>query len=170
MSEQARTLTTKAEPRWLPLRWRFRTRRSGRCMRATVGSRSCWNRPENQILQAEMTDHLGAESGERADSRAGYRNGTYERKLACLRGPASARGKWFPVAGGLQSTGSGRDAPAISRFEEVSDEAILDEQPPRETAVAGPLAERGNSRGWPAPALCSDLLVAAPLPATEMAG
>jgi putative transposase len=35
----------------------------------------------NQILQAEMTDHLGAGSGERTDSRSGYRNGTYERKL-----------------------------------------------------------------------------------------
>lgn len=35
----------------------------------------------NQILQAEMTDHLGAESGERTDSRSGYRNGTYQRKL-----------------------------------------------------------------------------------------
>ena len=35
----------------------------------------------NQILQAEMTEHLGAESGERTANREGYRNGTYERKL-----------------------------------------------------------------------------------------
>jgi len=35
----------------------------------------------NQILQSEMTEHLGAESGERTDSRSGYRNGTYRRKL-----------------------------------------------------------------------------------------
>jgi transposase-like protein len=35
----------------------------------------------NQILQSEMTEHLGAESGERTDSRSGYRNGTYQRKL-----------------------------------------------------------------------------------------
>jgi putative transposase len=35
----------------------------------------------NQILQAEMTDHLGAGPGERTDSRSGYRNGTYQRKL-----------------------------------------------------------------------------------------
>ena len=35
----------------------------------------------NQVLQAEMTDHLGAEPGERTDSRRGYRNGSYKRKL-----------------------------------------------------------------------------------------
>jgi len=35
----------------------------------------------NQILQSEMTEHLGAEPGERTDSRSGYRNGTYQRKL-----------------------------------------------------------------------------------------
>jgi len=35
----------------------------------------------NQILQAEMTEHLGAEPGEQADDRRGYRNGSYQRKL-----------------------------------------------------------------------------------------
>ena len=35
----------------------------------------------NEILQAEMTEHLGAEHGERTDERQGYRNGSYERKL-----------------------------------------------------------------------------------------
>ncbi|MCS3940324.1 hypothetical protein GGP84_002976 [Salinibacter ruber] len=35
----------------------------------------------NQILQAEMTEHLKAEPGEETDARRGYRNGTYERKL-----------------------------------------------------------------------------------------
>jgi len=35
----------------------------------------------NQILQAEMTEHLKAEPGEQTDDRQGYRNGTYERKL-----------------------------------------------------------------------------------------
>ena len=35
----------------------------------------------NQMLQVEMTDHLGAESDERTDARRGYRNGSYERKL-----------------------------------------------------------------------------------------
>ncbi|MCS4034550.1 transposase-like protein [Salinibacter ruber] len=35
----------------------------------------------NQILQAEMTDHLGASPEERTDDRQGYRNGSYQRKL-----------------------------------------------------------------------------------------
>ncbi|MCS3856490.1 transposase-like protein [Salinibacter ruber] len=35
----------------------------------------------NEILQAEMTEHLGAEPGEQPDERRGYRNGSYERTL-----------------------------------------------------------------------------------------
>jgi transposase-like protein len=35
----------------------------------------------NEILQAEMTEHLGAEPGEQTDERRGYRNGSYERQL-----------------------------------------------------------------------------------------
>jgi transposase-like protein len=35
----------------------------------------------NQILQAEMTEHLGAGPEERTDSRRGYRNGSYQRQL-----------------------------------------------------------------------------------------
>ena len=35
----------------------------------------------NQILQAEMTEHLKAEPGEQTDDRRGYRNGSYERQL-----------------------------------------------------------------------------------------
>jgi transposase-like protein len=35
----------------------------------------------NQILQAEMTDHLGAGPEERTDDRQGYRNGSYQRQL-----------------------------------------------------------------------------------------
>ena len=35
----------------------------------------------NQMLQAEMTEHLGAESDQRTDTRQGYRNGSYERQL-----------------------------------------------------------------------------------------
>lgn len=35
---------------------------------------------QNQILQAEMTDHLGASTEERTDDRRGYRNGSYQRK------------------------------------------------------------------------------------------
>ena len=33
----------------------------------------------NQILQAEITEHLRAEPGEGTDDRRGYRNGSYER-------------------------------------------------------------------------------------------
>jgi transposase-like protein len=35
----------------------------------------------NQILQAEMTEHLGASPEERTSGRQGYRNGSYRRKL-----------------------------------------------------------------------------------------
>jgi transposase-like protein len=35
----------------------------------------------NQILQAEMTEHLGAGPEERTDDRQGYRNGSYQRQL-----------------------------------------------------------------------------------------
>lgn len=35
----------------------------------------------NQILQAEMTDHLGVNRYERSEDRTGYRNGSYEREL-----------------------------------------------------------------------------------------
>ena len=35
----------------------------------------------NRILQAEMSDHLGAGRYERSEDRTGYRNGSYERQL-----------------------------------------------------------------------------------------
>ena len=35
----------------------------------------------NEILQAEMTEHLRAEPGEQTDRRRGYRNGSYKRGL-----------------------------------------------------------------------------------------
>lgn len=35
----------------------------------------------NQLLQAEMTEHLRAEPGERTSERRGWRNGSYERRL-----------------------------------------------------------------------------------------
>ena len=35
----------------------------------------------NQILQAEMTEHLGADLQERSEDRSGHRNGSYERQL-----------------------------------------------------------------------------------------
>ena len=35
----------------------------------------------NQLLQAEMTEHLGAAPGEQTKKRRGYRNGSYKRRL-----------------------------------------------------------------------------------------
>lgn len=35
----------------------------------------------NQLLQAEMTEHLGASPGEQTKKRRGYRNGSYKRRL-----------------------------------------------------------------------------------------
>lgn len=35
----------------------------------------------NEILDAEMTEHLGADRYERSEDRSGYRNGSYERQL-----------------------------------------------------------------------------------------
>ena len=35
----------------------------------------------NQVLQAEMTEHIGAAPGERTSRRTGHRNGTYSRQL-----------------------------------------------------------------------------------------
>jgi len=40
----------------------------------------------NEILQAEMTEHLGADPGEQTDARRGYRNGSYERQLTTRAG------------------------------------------------------------------------------------
>lgn len=57
------------------------TRRSKSCSTGIEAWPSCWSRPENQILQAEMTDYLGAAPGERTDDRQGYRNGSYQRQL-----------------------------------------------------------------------------------------
>ena len=57
------------------------TRRSTSCSEGTGEWPSFWSRPENQILQAEMTEHLGAEPEEHTDDRRGYRNGSYERQL-----------------------------------------------------------------------------------------
>jgi transposase-like protein len=40
----------------------------------------------NEVLQSEMTDHLGAAPEERTNGRAGYRNGSYERDLTARVG------------------------------------------------------------------------------------
>ena len=76
----------------------------------------------NQILQAEMTDHLGAEPGERTDDRNGYRNGSYQRggRVRLSDNPSrhdrtrSATGLERNVAGHLD--GLDRALPALSAF------------------------------------------------------
>ena len=45
------------------------------------GAEALLEKAMNEILQAEMTEHLGAEHGEQTDDRRGYRNGSYERTL-----------------------------------------------------------------------------------------
>jgi hypothetical protein len=54
----------KAESQWLPSR--SMTRRSTSCSEGTGEWRSSWSRPENQILQAEMTEHSNGELIDRA--------------------------------------------------------------------------------------------------------
>jgi transposase-like protein len=44
----------------------------------------------NEVLQSEMTDHLGAAPEERASGRSGYRNGSYERELTTRVGTLCA--------------------------------------------------------------------------------
>jgi len=44
----------------------------------------------NQLLQAEMTEHLGAALGEQTKKRRGYRNGSYNRKLTSRVGTLCA--------------------------------------------------------------------------------
>ncbi len=90
------------------------TRKSSSCFRATVEWWSCWSRPENQILQAEMTEHLKAEPDEETDDRWGQKNGTYERKLTTRVGtielevPRDREGTFFggPVSA-LSAVGEG---------------------------------------------------------------
>ncbi len=45
----------------------------------------------NQILEAEMTEHVGAAKHERTDERTGRRNGHYERQLVTRVGPLELR-------------------------------------------------------------------------------
>ena len=44
-----------------------------------------------QILEAEMTDTVGAEPGERTESRLGYRSGHYPRTLITRVGKLELR-------------------------------------------------------------------------------
>jgi transposase-like protein len=54
----------------------------------------------NQMLQAEMTEHLKAKPGEQTDDRRGYRNGSYERQLTTRRhnrvGGAAGSRRYLP--------------------------------------------------------------------------
>lgn len=45
----------------------------------------------NQVLEAQMTEHLGAEHYEHSDERAGYRNGFRSRQLYTRVGPLTLR-------------------------------------------------------------------------------
>jgi transposase-like protein len=45
----------------------------------------------NQVLQAQLTEHLGADRHERSEDRAGYRNGYRERTLYTRVGPLTLR-------------------------------------------------------------------------------
>jgi transposase-like protein len=45
----------------------------------------------NQILDAEMTEHVGAAKHERTDQRTGTRNGYYDRDLTTRVGPLELR-------------------------------------------------------------------------------
>lgn len=44
-----------------------------------------------QVLEAQVTDHLGADRYERSDERGGYRNGNRERQLYTRVGPLTLR-------------------------------------------------------------------------------
>ena len=69
----------------------------------------------NQILQAEMTEHLGAEPGEQTDDRRGYRNGSYERKLTTRVGTSSWRCRGIEKAPSRQLCFSATSGRSMSR-------------------------------------------------------
>jgi transposase-like protein len=71
----------QAEPRWLPLGPKIDDEKIQQLLRGDRGMAVLLEPILNHILQAEMTEHLGAEPGEQTDDRRGYRNGTYQRKL-----------------------------------------------------------------------------------------
>lgn len=56
----------------------------------------------NQVLEAQMTEHLGARRHERSEDRAGYRNGYRERQLSTrvgsliIRVPLSSSATFLP--------------------------------------------------------------------------
>jgi len=52
---------------------------------------SCWSALLNEVLEAEIVDHLRAEPHERTDGRRGWRNGHYERSLTTRVGTLELR-------------------------------------------------------------------------------
>jgi hypothetical protein len=64
----------------------------------------------NQILQAEMTEHLGADRYERSEGRSGHRNGSYERQLTTRVGRLTLE---VPVQGRLLLDEGVRALPAV---------------------------------------------------------
>jgi transposase-like protein len=60
-------------------------------MRGDRGLRELMESFDNEVLEAEMTEHLGAEPDERTEEREGYRNGHYTRSLVTRVGPLTLR-------------------------------------------------------------------------------
>ena len=60
-------------------------------MQGDRGLRELMTSAYNEVLEAEMTEHLGAEPNERTEEREGYRNGHYTRSLVTRVGPLTLR-------------------------------------------------------------------------------
>ena len=60
-------------------------------MRGDRGLRELMESSYNEVLEAEMTEHLGAEPNEQTEEREGYRNGHYTRSLVTRVGPLTLR-------------------------------------------------------------------------------
>ncbi len=107
----------------------------------------------NQILQAEMTEHLKAKPGEQTDDRLGYRNGTYERKLTTRVGtielevPRDREGTFFggPVSAlSAEREGACADADAVGPSRELA--PVESRRSPLSSAAESSRSRR--SLGW----------------------
>ena len=63
------------------MRLQSTTPKSKTFFKATRASRRCSGPILNQVLDAEMSEHLRAAPHEQTERRQGYRNGSYERQL-----------------------------------------------------------------------------------------
>jgi transposase-like protein len=70
----------------------------------------------NQVLQAKLTDHLGADRHERSEDRVGYRNGYRERTLYTRVGPLTLR---------VPQTREGNFAPEIFERYRRNEQALV---------------------------------------------